>query len=353
MNFSPSKFSLPTQFEKAIQNIAQKEDWKLKTKSLSEDILKLSDYFIANPDKETPWREAWAQRAYLTYFTPLNLVRTQRVMEQGLKVDFFNQLDHVVEYGSGLGAASISMQLTTAQFRDWTFIEKSTQAQKLHQTLQKELLENTNSNYRWQNEFEVHSKYPQKTLGLFSYVLTELKELPEWALELEALMILEPSTQEDSRNLLKLRQQLIENGYSIWAPCTHQNECPLLKNSKTDWCHDRIAWEIPSWFKEIEAYLPIRNNTLTTSYILARKTAPKVDMTQLARLTGDSMQEKGKNRQMICQSDVREFVVWMHKNFKKTDCPQWPRGELMMKPQNFKQVSNEVRLEEDLVPFSS
>ena len=42
---------------------------------LAADVLRLSDYFIHNPDSQTPWNEVFCQNAYRNYFLPLNYLR--------------------------------------------------------------------------------------------------------------------------------------------------------------------------------------------------------------------------------------------------------------------------------------
>ena len=154
-------------------------------------------------------------------------------------------------------------------------------------------------------------------------------------------MILEPSTSQDGRKLLETRRLLLEKGYSIWAPCTHQLNCPLLTHSKNDWCHDRVHVSSPDWFLELESHLPMKNKTVTTSYLLARKRKAPEFLQKKARLTGDTLEEKGKTRQLICRNEQREFLTWMHKNIE----PQTlARGELIDLPQDFEVKSNELRL---------
>jgi len=176
---------------------------------------------------------------------------------------------------------------------------------------------------------------------VFSYSLTEVTSLPAGWDKYEALMIAEPSTQEDGRKLLELRSQLIKNGYFMWAPCTHQMDCPLLAQSKHDWCHDRIAVAAPAWFTQLEQNLPMKNKTVTTSYLLARRTPPPENIHSLGRLVSDSMEEKGKTRQLFCRGPEREFLTWMHKAIE----PQTlPRGELVHQSSDAEKKSNEVRL---------
>ena len=183
---------------------------------------------------------------------------------------------------------------------------------------------------------------------MFSYSLTEVKDLPKDWQTFEALMILEPSTSQDGRKLLEIRSQLIKAGYHIWAPCTHQKACPLLTHSKNDWCHDRAHVKAPAWFADLEQHLPMKNRTVTTSYLLARKKAPPEVLSNLARLTGDSLNEKGKTRQLICKGEEREYLSWMH----KTISPQvLARGELIHLPENLEVKSNELRVKTEIIPF--
>ncbi len=74
-----------------------------------------------------------------------------------------------------------------------------------------------------------------------SYVLNEMPdEVQEklvsamWNATEKMLVIIEPGTPKGFRNILKIREQLINSGANILAPCPHDNKCPLPEN---DWCH--------------------------------------------------------------------------------------------------------------------
>ena len=153
-------------------------------------------------------------------------------------------------------------------------------------------------------------------------------------------MLLEPSAQQDGRKLQALRDRLLKKGYHVWAPCTHEGPCPLLTQSKTDWCHDRVHFQAPEWFLKMEEQLPMKNRTLTMSYLLMRK-AP-AEQINAARTVGDLMKEKGKDRQMICRGPDREFLAWMHKT---KILQEIPRGVLIEIPESAQKVSNELRLQ--------
>jgi len=93
----------------------------------------------------------------------------------------------------------------------------------------------------------------------------------------------------------------------------------------------------------MEEHLPMKNKTLTMSYLLMRKAKPQV--ISAARVVGDTLKEKGKDRQMICRGSEREFLAWMHKNGIAQEIP---RGSLVEIPNDLQKVSNELRVQNNL-----
>jgi len=310
-----------------------------KISYIAESILRLSDYYIQNPSGETPWSEKYCQVAYRHYYLPLNYLRLANVVRHGMDVGYYEGLNTFVDWGCGPGTASLALAAN-----EW-----------LKPKIQKQVLYDISS-AAVESFSDLHSSLvnPEKVKSLrlqnyggkssclvFSYSLTEVSELPAGWDQYEALMIAEPSTSEDGRKLLELRSKLIKNGYFMWAPCTHQMDCPLLLHSKNDWCHDRIQVQAPQWFSQVEQQLPMKNKTVTTSYLLARKTPPPESIKAFGRLIGDSMEEKGKTRQLYCRGPEREFLTWMHKAIKTQT---FPRGELIHQPEGAEKKSNEIRL---------
>lgn len=334
------KFTYPSSFEASLSKALESHHLSLNdSKALAKCVLALSNYFIQNPAAPTPWSEAWAQVAYLCYYLPLNATRLQRLIEEADKRNFFSGIEQIVDFGAGLATASLS--LSEKHFLKFRLVESSLEPQKI--------IENYFSQFKaeeWLRTFNASKlKDAKKTLAVFSYSLTELSDIPDWAYQCEALMLVEPSTQQDGRKLLQLRQKLLEKGFHIWGPCTHDGPCPLLTQSKHDWCHDRVHFDAPEWFFKMEEHLPMKNRTLTMSYLLMRKTpAPKLSATS-ARVVGDLLEEKGKDRQMICRNSDREFLAWMHKTGLRQEIP---RGVLIDIPGDAPKVSNEIRLQKEI-----
>jgi ribosomal protein RSM22 (predicted rRNA methylase) len=341
------KYSLPEIYHERIASLLASHDLNLLSKArLGDAVLRLSDHYIQNPSAASPLKESWAQAAYLTYYFPLNYARNRAVVEQGQKSGFFAGLTNFIDFGSGLGSASLALLDENLAFQSGLCLDSSSIALDLQKDLSGDA----------QNlGFQVASRFSAdlikaNSLSVFSYVLTELDELPPAALKSEALMIVEPATREDGRKLLEIRKTLIKNGYYIYAPCTHQGSCPLLEHSPRDWCHDRISWEAPQWWRAIEARLPMKNRTITYSYLLARRTPPselqKQALLSTARIVGDPLEEKGKTRLLICRSPKREFLSWFPPRLKLKDKKSldFNRGEVLNLPEGLEEKSGELRI---------
>ncbi|MHA6643268.1 small ribosomal subunit Rsm22 family protein [Mesorhizobium sp. A623] len=55
-----------------------------------------------------------------------------------------------------------------------------------------------------------------------------------WALTADTLLIVEPGTPAGWQRILAVRQQLIDAGAHLLAPCPHEKPCPIMA---PDWCH--------------------------------------------------------------------------------------------------------------------
>ena len=100
---------------------------------------------------------------------------------------------------------------------------------------------------------------------------------------------------------------------------------------------------MPGWFLNLERHLPITNKSITYSYLAVSKIKP--ESTNLIRVIGDTLNEKGKVRQAICRQDKREFFSWL-----KRDHPQRiEHGSLVHPPQNATQKGNELRIADEQI----
>lgn len=327
--------------------------------SLAHQVKKVSDLYIQRSvDISQIWLSSELAKAYISYFLPLNALRVLSVLNEAKERNFFSNIENVIDFGSGPGTFDLTATSADIKFASYHFIESQKEAIAWHKNLLKTCLgisseagreshNNMSSESENQTKISRHwsltapNEIPSKqnTLAVFSYSLNELSELPHWAYDVEALMIIEPSQQQNGRNLQTLRQKLIDTGFSIWAPCTHQMSCPLHAHSKSDWCHNRVHVELPTSLKEIERYLPMKNQTLTYSYLLARKT--KAPVTDQVRLIGDTLYERGKVKQALCRGEQREFLTWLTRH---GDPEPLPRGARITLPREAEERGNEIRM---------
>ena len=80
-----------------------------KLQIIADAVLTLSDFYINNPNSETPWNKNYCQMAYRHYYMPLNYLRCEKVIERGLQVNFFDNLTHFIDWGAGPGTASLAL----------------------------------------------------------------------------------------------------------------------------------------------------------------------------------------------------------------------------------------------------
>lgn len=321
-------------------------------RKLADCVLQLSDYFTQQNGAATPWNEKWCQIAYLVYYAPLNALRLESVLEECLNLGFLSPSERVLDFGSGLGSFSWAWQnhlATSAQ--DFEFhiheYEPHSEARRLAALIQqsRDQEARTMSSDSKPSRIDVADSLPRQppSLAVLSYSLVESGQVPSELLKAQKLIIMEPSTRLQGRRLMELRTKLIKQGYFIWAPCVHQDSCPLLLHSEKDWCHDRIAFEQPSWFQALESHLPVKNQTLTLSYLCASREPPPQSLSREARITGDLLIEKGKRRQLICQNSERLFLTWLDRHWKKTDVG-YPRGVRAPRSEGTA-TGNELRIE--------
>jgi hypothetical protein len=349
--------SLPSSYFPRVEACLNKVGYHFNEPGrLAQAVLKLSDHYTTGAHKLSPWLEPWAQAASLAYYFPLNYSRAQAVAAEALRLGFFEGIEDIFDFGSGMGSAlhafadrlekDAEISLTGASARPrFSASDSSALALDLAQELAPpaRTFRKTEISVL---EKELPSPFsPSKTALLASYVYAELSFAPEWWFECEALIIIEPSTSQSGRRLMELRSELMQKGFQIWAPCTHQEACPFLVHSKKDWCHDRIHFDPPGWYPQIEKYLPMKNRTLTFSYLLARKSPAPKGLNGLSRLVGDRLDEKGKTRQSVCRGPEREFLAWFPQRMEKNETIEFARGNLLKLAADLPKKSDEIRIQ--------
>ncbi len=324
-------FSLSPQLEKLFSGpIVGRE-----LSELSKDIIRLSDFYINRQGARTPWTEAHVLRAYCAYFLPLNVARLKSVFKEVRRFIKPELISEVWDFGSGIGATHWSLEEEEwLPPKELICVEIDREAIRLHQQLAQKFPA------RWSPEWNRQARPKPGALGVFSFSFIEMhSHLPNLN-EFSHLLFIEPSFRDTGRTLMEWRQRLIDAGYAALAPCTHSQTCPLLKHSSRDWCHARIHFQGSKTWSQLEALLPMKNKTLTFSYLLMSRDAKGPDWRGAIRVIGDTLYEKGKVRQMICRGTEREFFSWLKRDGEP---PAIPNGALIRDPGHCEVKGNEVR----------
>jgi hypothetical protein len=131
-----------------------------------------------------------------------------------------------------------------------------------------------------------------------------------WCRELLAengvCILLEPALRETSRDLLGVRDHLIEMGLCVLAPCFWTGPCPALARER-DWCHDAAPLPASTSVPRSGA------GRIDFSYLVLQRSTRAPERSYL-RVVSDVIEEKGRTRLYVCGPAGRLPVVRLHRN---------------------------------------
>jgi ribosomal protein RSM22 (predicted rRNA methylase) len=129
-------------------------------------------------------------------------------------------------------------------------------------------------------------------------------------------IIIEPALRETSREMLEVRDGLVEQGFHVYSPCLISGKCPALANTK-DWCHEDIPWDPPALVKEIDKLTGLRKDSLKFSYLVLRKdrlSLKDVSRENSFRVVSEPLVSKGKREFYVCGAAGRQLVTRLDKD---------------------------------------
>lgn len=160
----------------------------------------------------------------------------------------------------------------------------------------------------------------------FGHALNELIRAPEdvpkisqWlntqAQELGAsnVVIMEPALRETSRQVLQVRDLLLEQGWAVHAPCLHQAACPALVH-KDDWCHASLTWSLPEDMEKVAQRARVHKSRLKMTYMVLSRQPAQPAPDDAWRVVSDSLHAKGVFRVIGCGPQGRSHLVLQAKH---------------------------------------
>lgn len=135
------------------------------------------------------------------------------------------------------------------------------------------------------------------------------------------LVLVEPALKRTGRELLVVRDRVLQKGYSALAPCLLQASCPAIARPR-DWCHAERPWRAPPLVDRAGAAAGLERDTLKFSYVVLAKAHPAPERTkdqQLFRIVSEPLPEKGKRRYFGCGAAGRHPLVRLDRDASPTN----------------------------------
>jgi hypothetical protein len=126
-----------------------------------------------------------------------------------------------------------------------------------------------------------------------------------------SLVVIEPALRERTRHLHRVRDAVVRlsdraAGVTVFAPCLHAAPCPALAR-ETDWCHEDLPVDVPSWLVPVAQAAGLRREGLTFSYLVMRRDGvrlvdalPVPEGRARLRVVSGAMPSKGKHEAFVC-----------------------------------------------------
>lgn len=209
-----------------------------------------------------------------------------------------------VDVGAGSLASSLAAAFTLPSLEKITSLEQDANLlaigqgllQKMEQSIQRKV-------HPICQRISSQESLPASQLVLFSYSLGEMEGEEARKIVRNAffateqwLVIVEPGTPRGFQRILAMRQELLELGGHLVAPCPHAWACPM---STGDWCHFSVRLERSFWHRYVKgAHLGYEDEKYC--YLLVSKQAATQGR---ARVLSSPEKHGGHVRMKLCTSD--------------------------------------------------
>ena len=210
--------------------------------ALTRDVERLIDTYRSGATPVTPILASTDDvLAYVAYRMPATHAVVRAALGQvrvGLK-DFEPRT--LVDFGAGTGAAGWAAAEIWPTLSDVTLLEQSTAAIGLGQRIMRSSSSDLLRRAAWRQWRLSEVDVERADVATAAYVLGELTEQQQAVLvglltaAAPLVVVIEPGTPAGFARIIRTRTALIDEGFTIVAPCPHEFTCPMLE--RRDWCH--------------------------------------------------------------------------------------------------------------------
>ena len=347
-------------------------DRDLSGHALAQAVMNLSRLFTtARPSLPVRYLDDPAHAAaYLSYFLPVNLSKTQVLLDE-LSNDYPDTPDRpmaVLDLGCGPGTGALALL-------DWLWHRSPERAKSVsvlaadasHASLQdaKKLWEAYCNEVGIPNAglrcIEGNLEHPLKgdlgkqivrggpyDLIILANCLNELfpaavdppaeraaivGQLLPFLAPHGTIMIVEPALRQTARALHQMRNHLLKQGLcTVYSPCLHEGACPALEHPD-DWCHEERAWQTPPAIAALDREVGFIKDALKFSYLLLRTDGRTIvtRSPQIFRVVSELRELKGEKRAWLCHETGRPEVGRLDRKASPPNeaLDSWHRGAIV------------------------
>lgn len=214
----------------------------------------------------------------------------------------------LTDLGAGPGTASLAAVQAFDSLKQLHLLETDT---RMRQAGQKIFATGTDPlpAASWQAGRLPAADWPGTELACLSYVLNELpqQDWPQLFDKLSSrhqlLVFVEPGTPQGFEHLRQVRSRFLQSGWQVWAPCPHQQPCPI---TTPDWCHFSQRLARSALHRQLKGAVKGHEDEKFAYLILGQTPVPQAVE---ARILRHPLHHKGHLRLQLCTPDGLESAV--------------------------------------------
>lgn len=147
------------------------------------------------------------------------------------------------------------------------------------------------------------------------------------------IIIIEPALQKTTRDLMHLRDVLLEKiaELRVVSPCTHNDPCPMLRSNKRDWCHMYLDWERPKIIEDVDRLIGNRKDYLKFSYLIITNRGSRAASRE-SRVVSSPLISRGKTELLLCGDGLIKRLTELNRDRKNNTkhLDELKRGDLLI-----------------------
>lgn len=247
------------------------------------------------------------------------------------------QPESLLDLGAGTGAAAWAAAEAFDSLRQFTLIEQDRGLIELGRKLgqQSEVLQV--AEWRVANLNSL-AEFPPHDLVICSYSLGEIEPAAArkilhaaWLAAKQVLILIEPGTMKGFATVRAARDQLIEAGAFLLAPCPHSGACPM-PTDESDWCHFAARFDRTSLHRRLKGG-SLGYEDEKFSYIAASK---QPGLSAAARVIRHPLRQPGFTQLQLCTPEGLQTI-----SITKRDKDAWKRARKVDWGDSFDRIASQ------------